>query len=184
MRSARSPNTSRSPAAARASGEPCPAPGAAAAGRARVPRPTSRPEAANVTASMASAARTPRNVVATPPTPAPATSAARKVVWITAVPRAYRSPARMSGVMEARADSNGGANIVAANSSATRAASSAHAARSSPPPGPRGTISQQTITVRRGRRSASSARNKPPITHGRYPAAYAAAASSGERVRS
>ena len=132
---------------------------------------------------MASAARTPRNVVATPPTAAPATSAARKVVWITAVPSAYRSPARMSGVMEARADSNGGANIVAANSSATRATSGARGTIIAATRTAR-TVSQQTITVRRGRRSASSARNKPPITHGRYPAAYAAAASSGERVRS
>ena len=33
------------------------------------------------------------------------------------------------------------------------------------------TASQVTITVRRGRRSARSARNSPPITHGRYPAA-------------
>ncbi len=44
--------------------------------------------------------------------------------------------------------------------------------------------SQQIITVRRGRLSAMSARNSPPITHGMYPAAYVAAASSGDLVRS
>ena len=67
--------------------------------------------------------------------------------------------------MDALAESNGGANIVAANSSATRA-----------PTGMCGTTmtatrmardaSQTTITDRRGYRSASSARNKPPITQG------------------
>ena len=31
------------------------------------------------------------------------------------------------------------------------------------------TALQATITVRRGRRSATSARNSPPVTHGRYP---------------
>ncbi len=83
--------------------------------------------------------------------------------------------------MAARADSNGGANIVAANRSATRT--------------PRGntgitmiatrtarTTSQTTITERRGRRSATPARNRPPITHGRYPAAYTMAVSSGDLV--
>ena len=72
--------------------------------------------------------------------------------------------------MEARADSNGEANIVAPNSSSTSAAT-----------GMPGTIiaatrraraaSQATITVRRGQRSARSARKRPPITQGRYPAA-------------
>ncbi len=66
----------------------------------------------------------------------------------------------------ARADSNGGANIVTANNSATRAQigtcgmamAATRTAR---------TTSQVTITERRGRRSARLARNKPPITQGR-----------------
>jgi hypothetical protein len=58
--------------------------------------------------------------IASPPLAAPATCPASMVVWITAVPRAYWSPGRMAGVMEARADSNGGANMVAANSRVTR----------------------------------------------------------------
>ena len=68
--------------------------------------------------------------------------------------------------MAARAESNGGANMVAANSSATRAAigtcgmtmAATRTAR---------TASQTIITVRRGYRSAISARNSPPITQGR-----------------
>ena len=83
--------------------------------------------------------------------------------------------------MAARADSNGGANIVAANSSATStpigtcgtAMTAIRTAR---------TTSQTTITDRRDRRSATSARNRPPITHGTYPVAYAMAVSSGDPV--
>jgi len=72
--------------------------------------------------------------------------------------------------MEARADSNGGANIVVANNSATRAC---HGMRGITMTATRTirTTSQTTMTERRGRRSATSARNKPPITQGRYPAA-------------
>ena len=88
VRSARSPNTSRSPAAARASGEPRPASSRAAAGLARVPSRTSRPETTNVAASMSSEGRTPKKVTAAPPAAAPPTSAVRYVVCITAVPSA------------------------------------------------------------------------------------------------
>ena len=45
------------------------------------------------------------------------------------------------------------------------------------------TTSQPTITARRGHRSASRDRNTPPASHGRYPAANATAASSGDPVR-
>ena len=89
----------------------------------------------------------------------------------------------MPGAIDARADSNGEANMVAANSSPTTAVTGI------PPTAIAATstariASQATITVRRGRRSARSARNRPPITHGRYPAEYATAASSGDLVRS
>ena len=77
MRSAGSPNTSRSPATALASGEPGPAAGRAAAGLALVPRPTSRAETTNVTESMSSEGRTPKKLTAAPPAAAPATSAVR-----------------------------------------------------------------------------------------------------------
>ena len=67
---------------------------------------------------------------------------------------------------EAFAESNGGANMVATNSSATSApigmcGSTMAATRTAR------TASQNTITERRGYRSASSARNRPPITQGR-----------------
>ena len=42
------------------------------------------------------------------------------------------------------------------------------------------TTSQMTITERRGRRSATSARNRPPITHGTYPDAYTTAVRNGD----
>ena len=70
----------------------------------------------------------------------------------------------------ARADSNGGVIMKVTNNSATRttigvcgtAMTATRTAR---------TASQVIITERRGRRSASSARNSPPITHGTYPVA-------------
>ena len=68
--------------------------------------------------------------------------------------------------MAARADSNGGVNIVVANSSATRARSGTPGMAMAATRTAR-TTSQATITVRRGYRSATSARNNPPITHGR-----------------
>jgi len=88
----------------------------------------------------------------------------------------------MSGVIEARADSNGGANIVVANNSTTRAqmgmcGTTMAATRTAR------TASQTIMTERRGYRSARSARNKPPITHGIYPTAYTMAAYSGDFVR-
>ena len=83
--------------------------------------------------------------------------------------------------MAARADSNGGANIVAANSSATSATSGTPGTAMAATRTVR-TTSQTTITERRGRRSATPARNRPPITHGRYPAAYVIAVSSGDPV--
>ena len=86
-------------------------------------------------------------------------------------------------MIDARADSNGAANMVAANSSATSAATGMPGTAIAATRTAR-TASQATITVRRGRRSARSARNSPPITHGRYPAEYASAASSGDLVRS
>ncbi len=86
-------------------------------------------------------------------------------------------------MIDARAASNGEANMVAANSSRTRAATGTPGTAMAATRTAR-TASQVTITVRRGRRSARSARNSPPITHGRYPAAYATAASSGDLVRS
>ncbi len=89
----------------------------------------------------------------------------------------------MPGVIDERADSNGEANIVAANSSRTSAMTGMPGTVIATTRTAR-TASQATITVRRGRRSARSARNSPPITHGRYPAAYATAASSGNLVRS
>ncbi len=92
------------------------------------------------------------------------------MVCITAVPSTYCSPCKMSGVMEARDDSNGGANMVAANSSTTSAASGTCGSTMAPTRRAR-TASQVTITERRGYRSASPERNRPPITHGRYPAA-------------
>ncbi len=154
----------------RASGDSWAASGFAAAARARVPSPMSKPESANVTASTTSEARTPMKATASPPPAAPSTWPARNVVWNTEAPRTYFSPCKMSGVMAARADSNGGANIVVAKSSATSASSgtpgTAMAATSTAR-----TASQVTMTERRGRRSAMSARNRPPITHGRYPAA-------------
>jgi hypothetical protein len=76
----------------------------------------------------------------------------------------------MSGVIAARADSNGGANIVVAKSSPTRASSGTPGTAMTATSTVR-TASQVTMTVRRGRRSATSARKSPPITHGRYPAA-------------
>ena len=86
-------------------------------------------------------------------------------------------------MIDARADSNGEANMVAANSSRTSAVTGMPGTVIAATKTAR-TTSQVTITVRRGRRSARSARNRPPITHGRYPAAYATAASSGDLVRS
>ena len=86
-------------------------------------------------------------------------------------------------MIDARADSNGEANMVAANSSRTSAVTGMPGTVIATTKMAR-TTSQVTITVRRGRRSARSARNSPPITHGRYPAAYATAASSGDPVRS
>ncbi len=88
------------------------------------------------------------------------------VVCSAAVPSTYRSPSSMSGVTAAFAESNGGANMVAANSSAISApigtcGSTMAATRTVR------AASQNTITERREYRSASSARNKPPITHGR-----------------
>ena len=68
--------------------------------------------------------------------------------------------------MEALADSNGGANMVAANSSATRAPIGTPGMTMAPTRTARA-ASQNTITERRERRSASSARNSPPITQGR-----------------
>ena len=67
--------------------------------------------------------------------------------------------------MAARAASNGGANIVAAKSSATSTAMGTCGTAMAPTRTAR-TTSQTTITDRRGRRSATSARNKPPTTHG------------------
>ena len=68
-------------------------------------------------------------------------------------------------MMADRAESNAGVNAVVANSSATRAHSGT--------PGRAMTVtrtaraaSQPTMTERRGCRSAASARNRPPITHG------------------
>ena len=89
----------------------------------------------------------------------------------------------MPGVIDARADSNGEANMVAANSSRTSAATGMPGTTIAATRTAR-TASQATMTVRRGRRSARSAKNSPPITHGRYPAAYATAASNGDPVRS
>ena len=86
-------------------------------------------------------------------------------------------------MIDARADSNGEANMVAANSSSTSAVTGMPGTVIATTRTAR-TASQATITVRRGRRSARSERNSPPITHGRYPAAYATAASSGNLVRS
>ena len=165
MRSAGSPNTSLIPPRIRAHGDSWP-PSARAAGLARVPSAMSRPESTNVAASMTSEGRTPMKATASPPATAPATWPARKVVWITAVPRTYRSPDKMSGVIAARADSNGGANMVTAKSSATRAAMGTPGTAIAATRTAR-TASQKIITERRGRRSATSARNRPPITHGR-----------------
>ena len=68
--------------------------------------------------------------------------------------------------MEALADSNGGANIVAANNNATSAPIGTCGSTMTATRTARAT-SQNTITERRGRRSATPARNRPPITHGR-----------------
>ena len=68
--------------------------------------------------------------------------------------------------MEALADSNGGANIVAANNSATSAPIGTCGSTMTATSTAR-IASQNTITERRGRRSATPARNRPPITHGR-----------------
>jgi hypothetical protein len=71
----------------------------------------------------------------------------------------------MSGVMEALAESNGGANMVAANSSATRTPSGRCGTTMTPTRTARA-ASHTTITDQRGYRSPSSARNSPPMTQG------------------
>ena len=73
---------------------------------------------------------------------------------------------REGRVTEALAESNGGANMVATNSSAISAPIGMRGSTMAPMRTAR-TTSQTTITVRRGYRSASSARNKPPITQGK-----------------
>ena len=68
--------------------------------------------------------------------------------------------------MAARAESNGGANMVAANNSTTRARTGTRGITMAATRTAR-TASQTIITVRRAYRSAISARNSPPITQGR-----------------
>ncbi len=69
-------------------------------------------------------------------------------------------------MIAARADSNGGANIVAVNSSATRTPGGTPGTAMTAMSTAR-TALHTTITERRGYRSARSARNRPPITQGR-----------------
>ncbi len=72
--------------------------------------------------------------------------------------------------MAARAESNGGANMKAVNNSTTRAATGTRGitmAATMAATRTARTASQAIITVRRGYRSAISARNSPPGTQGR-----------------
>ncbi len=94
------------------------------------------------------------------------------VVCVTAMPRTYRSPGRTSGIIAERADLNGESSSVTTNSSATMIHSAAAEAdfrltRAIRQSSTIRATSQATITSRRGRRSASPDRARPPISHGR-----------------
>ena len=83
MRSALSPNTTRTPALSWSSGLG-PARAAAAAGLARTPSWSTTAESTNVAASMPRADRAPMNATTRPPATAPTTIIRRNVDWSTA----------------------------------------------------------------------------------------------------
>jgi len=141
---------------------PCPGP---AAGRARVPKRTSAAEATNVAASTPSAGRAPMSATVTPPAAAPATSATRKVVCITAAASAYRSPDKMSGRIADRAASNGACAIVVRYSKPTMPATGIRGMNITATRTAR-MRSQATITSRRGSRSPRPEKTSPPTTQG------------------
>jgi hypothetical protein len=165
VRIARSPSTSLAPwpSPSRAPGRPSPVP--AAAGLALVPNRTSAADATNVAASMPSAGRVPMKATVTPAAAAPATSATRKLVCMTAAASAYRSPSNRSGRIADLAASNGACAIVVAYSRPTSPATGI--------PGNSITVtstarirSQATITSRRGNRSPRPESTGPPIIQG------------------
>src|ERR1035438_2677840 len=160
-----------------------------AAGRLCTPNPISRAETAKVDASASRAARTPRPATTRPPSANPDTMPSWKVIWVTAVPRTYFSPVRMSGTSADLADLNGESSSATRNRRAIMTQRTTMACPTRLTSTIRHTSamrarSQTIITWRRGFRSASPDRPSPPTIHGRNVAAKVSALHNGECVRS